>query len=237
MQTPAEARLIDTLASLLGRLSQAGSRPPLLLSVGAGQSTLIEDTLATRGLRFVSDRLDLLDCRVERAYARQAYRCSAEDMKGVPSGEYDLAFSNYLLEHVRDVVGAAREIHRVLKPGGCYVASVPNPTAPEFVLARWTPLWFHRLIRGHVVGEKYYSYRSVGDLKSIFARAGMVPRETWHYSSTEDYLQRFPVARSLARLYDRALARWHAHRLMGNVCLLFEKPAPERRATGASSAE
>jgi len=221
VQTPAELRLIETLNELL--------RPhdgvlPALLSVGAGTSVLIEDTLVARGARFVSDRLDLVDAHVDRPYVRHVYRCAAQAMSPVSPTTYDAAFSNYLLEHVTDVKGAAAEIYRVLRPGGVYVASVPNPTALEFRLARWTPLWFHKMVRGHVVGEKYYSYRSIAGLVSLFETAGFRARDVWHFSSTEDYLQRFPVVRSLARAYDRALMSAHARSLMGNVCLVFQKP-------------
>jgi len=221
LQTPAEVRLIDTLAELL--------RPhegvlPTLLSVGAGTSVVIEDTLVAKGARFVSDRLDLVDAHVDRPYVRNVYCCPAQAMNPVSATSYDAAFSNYLLEHVEDVKGAAAEIYRVLRPGGVYVASVPNPTALEFRLARWTPLWFHKLVRGHVVGEKYYSYRSIAGLVALFERAGFRAKDVCHFSSTEDYLQRFPVVRSLARAYDRALMAARLRSLMGNVCLVFQKP-------------
>ena len=221
MQTPAEARLIDTLTDVL---RPREGLAPALLSVGAGTSVLVEDTLVARGARFVSDRLDLIDAHVERSYVRHVYRCSAAKMTPVPSASYDAAFSNYLLEHVEDVRGAVGEIFRVLKPGGVYVTSVPNPTALEFRLARWTPLWFHKLVRGRVVGEKYYSYRSIGGLVRLFESQGFHARHVWHFSSTEDYLQRFPVVRDLARAYDRTLMALGARSLMGNVCLVFEKP-------------
>ena len=221
MQTPAELRLIETLNELLAPHDGA---LPALLSVGAGTSVLIEDTLVARGARFVSDRLDLVDAHVDRPYVRNVFCCPAQAMAPVAPTSYDAAFSNYLLEHVTDVERAAAEIYRVLRPGGVYVASVPNPTALEFRLARWTPLWFHKLVRGHVVGEKYYSYRSIAGLVKLFETAGFRARDVWHFSSTEDYLQRFPVARSLARAYDRALMSAHLRSLMGNVCLVFQKP-------------
>jgi SAM-dependent methyltransferase len=156
---------------------------------------------------------------------RAVYRCPVEAMAGVPTAGYDAAFSNYLLEHVRDLSAAAREIHRVLEPGALYVASVPNPTAPEFVLARWTPLWFYRLLLGRPVGEKFCSYRGIRDLAGIFERAGFRTRAVWHYASTEDYLQNVRGLRALARLYDRALMALGWKRLLGNVCLEFEKPS------------
>jgi len=222
LQTPAEVKLIETLAA---RLAPGGGEPPVLLSAGAGASTVIEDELARRGCRFVSDRVDLVDATVARPYVRGVYRCSVEAMTPLPAAAYDLAFSNYLLEHVRDIEAAASEIHRVLKPGGCFVASVPNPTAPEFLLARWTPLWFHRVLLRRPVGEKHYSFRSIPHLRAIFERAGFRVQAVWHYASTEDYLQRVPGLRAVARAYDRALMKAGWERVLGNVCLVFEKPS------------
>ena len=36
----------------------------------------------------------------------------------------------------------------MLAAGGSYIATVPNPRAPEILLARRTPLWFHRWVTG-----------------------------------------------------------------------------------------
>jgi SAM-dependent methyltransferase len=219
MQTPAEAKLIETLASL------CGTSEPTLLNAGAGTSAIIEDALVERGARFREDRVDLVDAALDRPFVRRTFRCSVEQMTPVPAGEYDLAFSNYLLEHVPDLRATAREMHRVLRPGGAYVISVPNPTAPEFLFARFTPLWLHRVLLGRPVGEKYYSYRSLGHLRGIFLAAGFVPEIAWHYSSIEDYVERFAALRVLGRAYDRALAGLGWPVIMGNACLVFRKPA------------
>lgn len=44
---------------------------------------------------------------------------------GLPSDHYDLIVCNAVLEHVRDPFGCAREIHRILKPGGQAWIEVP----------------------------------------------------------------------------------------------------------------
>lgn len=40
-------------------------------------------------------------------------------------GEFDAVFSNQVLEHIRDLVALVREVHRVLRPGGVFLAHVP----------------------------------------------------------------------------------------------------------------
>jgi SAM-dependent methyltransferase len=44
-----------------------------------------------------------------------------------PDGTFDNVFTIEVLEHVPNPFGAIAEIHRVLKPGGIWVVSVPNP--------------------------------------------------------------------------------------------------------------
>ncbi len=80
-------------------------------------------------------------------------------MHPVKSNKYDAAFSNYVLEHVQNLNKAASEVYRVLKPGGIYVTSVPNPAAPEFLLSKLTPMWFHELIRREKAWHTHYSFR------------------------------------------------------------------------------
>ena len=219
MQTPAEAKLIETLVAF------CGDREPTLLNAGAGTSAIVEDAVVARGARFHEDRVDLIDATIDRPFVRRTFRCSVEQMTPVPANEYDVAFSNYLLEHVPDLRSTAREMHRVLRPGGAYVISVPNPTAPEFLFARYTPLWLHRALLGRPVGEKYYSYRTLGHLRRIFRDAGFVPEVSWHYSSIEDYVERFAALRPIGRAYDRVLAAIAWPAIMGNACLVFRKPA------------
>ena len=57
------------------------------------------------------------------------YLQSAEHMNGIADGSVDVAFSSHFLEHLpsKDVVdNVLREILRVLRPGGIYVALQPN---------------------------------------------------------------------------------------------------------------
>jgi SAM-dependent methyltransferase len=44
-----------------------------------------------------------------------------------PDGTFDNVFTIEVLEHVPNPFGAIAEIHRVLRPGGVWVVSVPNP--------------------------------------------------------------------------------------------------------------
>jgi SAM-dependent methyltransferase len=142
-------------------------------------------------------------------------------MEGIEDGLYAAAFANYVLEHVADVRGAAREVHRVLRPGGVFVAAVPNPRAPEFLLARATPLAFHRRVRGDEAWPTHYAYRSIPGLVSTFEDAGFCTIEVAPFSFVEGYLARFGLLRPAARFYDRLVAAFRLRLCMGNVCAAF----------------
>jgi len=43
----------------------------------------------------------------------------------IPNSSFDLVFANQVLEHVRDLTPLLMDIHRILKPGGQFVAHVP----------------------------------------------------------------------------------------------------------------
>ncbi len=225
MQTPAEKRLVDELVRVLKASDGDRGEGARILNVGAGQSLSIETQLTRAGCVYVSDRTDVDDCDIDHPSVGRTWRCSAEAMPDVGASDYVAVFANYVLEHVPDVGAAAREIYRILKPSGRFIVSVPNPTAPEFVVSRLTPLWLHRMVRGEEAWETHYDYQNVDGLKSLFEGAGFRTLETCYYGFTEGYLARFPVINLLARLYDRMISALGVRRFMGNVCVIFQKPA------------
>jgi ubiquinone/menaquinone biosynthesis C-methylase UbiE len=58
--------------------------------------------------------------------------------------EFDLVFSNSVLEHVATPDTFFREVYRVLKPGGMFMAKTPNKYHYIPWIATCTPEWFHR---------------------------------------------------------------------------------------------
>jgi SAM-dependent methyltransferase len=192
--------------------------------VGAGRSLSIEDQLTAAGVRFVGDRVDVEDCRVEDPRVGACWTCSVEAMEPVPSGRYDAAFANYVLEHVPEPGRAAGEIFRVLRPGGFFVASFPNPRAPEFRVAAATPLAFHRWLRGEEAWPTLYAYRSVEGLLDLFRASGFRVAGVDRFAFLEGYLGRFPGLGALARAYDRAVTARRPGSWAGNACAAFEKP-------------
>lgn len=167
MKTPAEKYIIETLKSHLREHHKRYNDISRILNIGAGRNVIIENQLASSGCTFLCDRADIDNFQISNDYIGNCYYCSVESMDPITSGEYNAAFSNYVLEHVRDLNKAASEIYRILKPGGIYVTSVPNPTAPEFLLSKWTPLWFHKIVRRGEAWETHYAFKNIKKVLAI----------------------------------------------------------------------
>lgn len=228
MQTPGEISLIKHCVDFLSKYPSTGNYAHLL-NVGAARSTVIEEELVRQGLNFICDRTDIEACEVDKPYVGKCFQVSVEEMKPLESEEYDLVFANYVLEHVGNIERALEEIWRVLKSNGLFVLSTPNPAAPEFLISKYTPLWFHQIMRGkqeeegHRAYETVYAYPTITSLVKIAQQAGFSLEKADYYSFTYGYLHRFPVLKTMSTWYDNVINKSRQQRLQGNVCLVFRK--------------
>lgn len=223
MQTPAERYLVERLAALLAS-RHPGAAPQTILNVGAGQSVSIEKQLSDAGCEYICDRIDVEDCAVGYPSVRNCWHGSIDEMTPVPSGDYAAVFANYVIEHIEDVDEAAREVFRALSPGGLFIATLPNTSAPEFLISKYTPLWFHKLIRRGHGWETQYAYRGISALIGTLSTAGFIVEPEKRWAFVQGYLCNYPLAGSLGRLYDKLVSRCRCERLMGNICLVARKP-------------
>lgn len=223
MQTPAERQLIDVISQVL----EAKGRVFRILNLGAAKSTVIEDALRNEGAEFSCDRTDVQDCRVQGKNVGRCYVCPAEDMREIGDGEYDLVFANYVMEHIPDVSKAAGEISRVLKSDSLFVATLANPSAPEFRLSGHTPTWFHQWVKGKGEGKEaydvHYDYRNIRDLERKFSKRGFRLVDKKYFPFTYGYLYRFPILKYLSRAYDSLVGALGITNMMGQVCITWRK--------------
>ncbi len=229
MQTEAEKYLISLIANLVKRARSAGQKLKII-NLGAAKSTIVEEAVIKEvgaGLEvFVCDRCDIQDCAVGAPYAQQSFVCPLEDMTPIPDATYDVAFANFVLEHVQNPQRAANEMARIVKPGGELILSLSNPQAPEFILARLTPTRFHQLFRQEGHDEAYpvkYAYKSLSNLLVVMANAGWKLKEERNLPATYSYLHRFPVFGWFSRIYDFSVLKFKLKPLLGHAVMYWQK--------------
>jgi len=103
-----------------------------VLDVGCGNGYLCRK-LAKAGARMTGVELspEFLRIACEREAREKLgiayYQGSVSDMTMLAAGTFDKAVSNYVLMDVRDYEAAIREVHRVLRPRGRFVALIFHP--------------------------------------------------------------------------------------------------------------
>lgn len=86
--------------------------------------------------------------------------------KGIPfaDGTFDNVFTIEVLEHVPNPFGAIAEIHRVLKPHGVWVVSVPNPYHVKELI--WN-LFQIRDRQGHIFAWTRQAMTALGEMNGF----------------------------------------------------------------------
>ena len=113
-----------------------------VLDLGAGAGRVAQMDFRGRGARVAG--LDPDPRVAANPYLDEAHVGSGEDMRCFRDGEFDMVFSDNVLEHVARPGRFMGEVGRVLKPGGVFVTKTPNLRHYMPLVARCTPLWFHR---------------------------------------------------------------------------------------------
>jgi len=81
-----------------------------------------------------------------------------------PDSAYDFVFCIEVLEHVPNPYGTLGEIHRVLKPGGVLVLSVPNPYHLKEII--WNVLRIPDR-QGHIYGWTRQTMTKLGEMNGF----------------------------------------------------------------------
>lgn len=108
MNVPADARVLD-------------------VGCGSGWATRLLADLAGKGRVTgidISDEMVRLARESSQSYANADFKTASAEQLPFPDNEFTHAFSMESLYYYADIAKALKEIHRVLKPGGVFVAVV-----------------------------------------------------------------------------------------------------------------
>jgi ubiquinone/menaquinone biosynthesis C-methylase UbiE len=204
---------------------------PVIVDVGAGRqclfAPLLEPDKRSRiiGVDISPEAMEANDNLDERLVA------NAQERVPLQNGEADLVISMSTLEHFTDVRSVAREMHRVLKPGGHTIHVFPSRNAPFSLLNRFLPRSLtRRLLRALIPGSEgiqgfpaYYDHCSASEMEHLLTRSGFIVIRTEWSSYQSDYYAFFIPAYLLSLTYDLVVRALRIRQLAATVVIVAQK--------------
>jgi SAM-dependent methyltransferase len=144
--SPVEALLRRVGARHISFLTGDLPRGARVLDVGCGRGVIL-GPLADLG--FEAHGVEISEHAV-RGVDPRAHVCIADRLEGAAyeAGRFDRVVIWHVLEHLAEPRATLEEIHRILKPGGRLIVSVPNFSSFQAKLAG--PAWFHLDLPRHL---------------------------------------------------------------------------------------
>lgn len=125
---------------------------------------------------------------------------------------FDIAFSDYVLEHVEFPEPFLKEIYRVLKPGGIFFFRTPNRYHYVSLIAQCTPHWLHELLANRArslpgdAHEPYPTFHRLNtqkEIQTLANKAGFSQVALRYVESEPSYLMFSTIPFLIGVLYER----------------------------------
>ena len=128
--------------------------------------------------------------------------------------QFDIVITNSVLEHLSHPKEVFREVSRVLKPGGLFLAKTPNKWHYVTLISRMTPHWFHtkyNSLRGVVqedVFPTFYRANTSCDLGALAKQSDLEMLKCSLIEGRPEYLRVLWPAYLFGVLYERLVNRF-----------------------------
>lgn len=161
----------------------------------------------------------------------EAYQCCVTNMP-FEDNRFDLAYADYLLEHLQDPKKAAKEIFRVLKPNGVFIIRTPNLWHYVTLISRLTPHNLHTFLREKLQSKHeedtfrtYYRCNTRHRIKQVFKKAGFTLEHLEMIEKEPSYLMKWGWTFMIGLFYERLVnsTRW-LENFRANIFAVFWKP-------------
>lgn len=157
------------------------------LEVGPGSGVYLPLLSELAGAVVASDIEQAFLVRArELADARPNVSVVLDDIvsSSLPSASFDLVLCSEVIEHIPDVAGALRSMHRILRPGGKLLLSTPHRYSPLELFGRVAFLpgiisVVRRIYREPILPTGHISLLSAGAARRCLRDAGFVIDRSW----------------------------------------------------------
>ncbi|HWC31007.1 MAG TPA: class I SAM-dependent methyltransferase [Dehalococcoidia bacterium] len=198
---------------------------------GAYTETIAREARSVVGLDLQEDLLRPFQQRITQSGKDLKLACAAAESLPLRTSSVDVAFCIETLEHVEDDIQGLSELHRIIKPGGSVLITVPNkwfifethglksklPGGNRFPFISWLP----RPIHSRIAAARIYSN---GQIKAMVEAAGFVDVRVDYVMPPLDKVAFGPL-RMLLRQVVTLVERGPLRRLGVSLVISATKPA------------
>ncbi len=180
-----------------------------VLDIGAGRGATPH--MHFKGMAAEVAGVDVDDAVLGNPQLDRAVHSPDGALTAFESDYFDLVISKDVLEHLVDPATYFREVARVLKPGGLFLGKTPNGTHYVTLIARLTPLSFHKAfnrMRGREVEDTFptvYKANSRRALAHWAKLAGLTLTQVEFQEGRPEYLRFNPLTYFCGLLYERTV--------------------------------
>jgi SAM-dependent methyltransferase len=184
-----------------------------LLDLGAGAGIVRE--MGFCGLAGEVCGLDLDPRVLDNPHLDEARVGSAQAIPW-PAESFDVVVADNLLEHLEHPATVLREVERVLRPGGVFLAKTPNRRHYVASVARLSPMAMHRWLnarRGRAREDTFptlYRANTPSRIAQLATAVGLENPRVRRVESRPEYLRWNVVTYMLGWLWERAVNRIRA---------------------------
>ena len=180
-----------------------------MLDIGAGAGIVEQMNFKGKAGSIVG--IDLDERVLENPWVDEAHHGDASQTP-FSNDEFDVIICDNVLEHIAEPEAFLKEVSRILKPGGLFMGKTPNKYHYMPLIARFTPLWFHKFYnkaRGRDADDTFPTTYLLNTRKDVGRHANaqeLKVENTYLIEGRPEYLRISPITYIFGILYERIVS-------------------------------